>query len=298
MKKTALCCLLLMLLFSCEKDFNPSLESGADKMVINSLFNDNGKIVVYITKSYALSGSNNVTPVTGANVNLYQDGIFAEQLPWVPSDSVNSYGSYQSSLVPQKGHTYSISVSHPAYGTATATDSIPMPAQIITAKMLQYGTAGGGKVVVDFNIKDNPALLNFYRINIWLGGNQISVDDRGDTTYAPYYEARGPDMLSPVEDTVRDGIFLLFSDKGFNGQAKELKMQFDNLDTAQFSNLQVWVELHTVSQTEFEYQQGLALYRGLSGASYGEPVNVYSNINNGYGIFMAEQFQSVGFPVK
>jgi hypothetical protein len=75
-------------------------------------------------------------------------------------------------------------------------------------------------------------------------------------------------------------------------------MQFDNLDTAAFSNLDVYVELHTVSKDHYLYQQTLQLYRSSSNSKSSEPVHVYNNINNGYGIFAGEDFQSVKFTVK
>ena len=285
---------------SCEKDFLVSQQSGAKKMVVNSLFNDNGPFTVYLTDSYEAAGYGNINSINDAQIQLYENNVLKEVMKYTPSDTVNTFGAYKSILVPQKGKIYSIKINEPVYGLVTATDTIPLATTIVSSQLVQYGDSAthSNDVIVDMKIQDDATVANYYRINIWIGGLQWHLDGNGDTITQQYFEARGPQMLTPVVDTVRDGIFLLFSDRNFNGQTKELKMKFDKMDPTNFVYLNLYIDLFTASKTDYTYQQTLALYRSAAGSNSAEPVHVYNNIQNGYGVFAAEQFQEVPFNIK
>ena len=221
-------------------------------------------------------------------------------LTYIPSDTANTFGSYQSQLIPQQGKKYLIKAIHPLYGVVTAEDVIPVPAQIISHDLLQYpDTINNLKdATVKFKFKDDAGAENYYRINAWLYGTYRSVNQNGDTIENSSWQGLRPEMLTAVSDTVRDnGWFLLFSDKNFNGLEEELNLKFNNIQVADdFSSLNLYVELYTVSKTNFEYNKTLELYRHTN--SNAEPVHVYSNVQNGYGIFAGADFQRMEFVVK
>src|ERR1019366_7032871 len=100
-------------------------QAGAKKMVINSLFDDNGPLTIYITDSYLTSGYGNINSINYAHVELYENNVLKEVMKYTPSDTFNTFGAYKSLLVPQKGRNYSIKVSEPVYGVATVSDAIP-----------------------------------------------------------------------------------------------------------------------------------------------------------------------------
>ncbi|MDB5284276.1 MAG: hypothetical protein JWO06_3351 [Bacteroidota bacterium] len=296
--------LLVILLFGlticgCEKDFSVSQQTSAKKMVINSLFNNGGPVVVYLTDSYLASTQGNINSINDARMELYEDNVLKEVMKYTPSDSVNTFGAYKSILFPKAGKNYSIKVTEPVYGVSTASDAVPLPASITTQQLVQYGDSAthSNDVIVDLGIKDDGSTENYYRINVWIGGQQWFLNGT-DTVTQPYFEARGPQMLTTVVDTVRDGLFLLFSDKNFNGQTKDLKMKFDKLDPHSFTSLSIFVDFYTASKSDYEYQQTLSTYRSTSSSANSEPVHVFSNVQNGYGIFAAEQYQGVVFNIK
>lgn len=300
MKKIFAMLIFIATISSCEKDFIVKEQNTSKGMVINSLFTDAWTISVYLTSSYSSSGSNNIEAITGARVELYEDSIFKEVLTYVPSDTLSTFGSYQSQLVPHAGKKYFIKAIHPLYGIATAEDEIPMPAQIISHDLLQYPDTLNhlSDATLKFKFKDDGSTENYYRINAWVGGTYRYINPNGDTIESQYSEGLRPELLTTVSDTVRDnGWFILFSDKNFNGLQEELNLKFNNMPVSNdFSSLNIWVELYTVSKTNFEYHKTLDLYRHTN--SNAEPVHVNSNVQNGYGIFAGADFQSIEYVVR
>jgi hypothetical protein len=297
MKYSVLLALALCLISSCEKDFNINTGNAGNQAVVNSLFNDGSPITVFYTKPYPVGATNYyMTAIPDARIELYEDNVFKEVLHYVPSDTQALFGSYLSNLIPQQGKNYTVKTFEPNYANATATDQIPVPAQLITSSLEQYKdstTHLAAKMYMVF--RDNPNVQNYYRINVWIGGNLRNID-LGDTTYSFQFSAITPYSVIPLNDTVRDGDFLLFSDRGFNGQEKNLELTFNPVPRKEYSDLTLYVELHTVSYAHFEYFKTLNLYRSANSSN--EPVYIYSNVNNGLGAFVAEHIQTLAFVIK
>ncbi len=292
--------LILSFISSCEKDFVVKEQSASKRMVINCLFTDAWQIAAYITVSYTSPGTNNIQGVSDANVALYEDGVFKEVLTYVPSDTLGISGQYKSQSIPQKGEKYLIKATHPLYGVATAEDVVPLPTQIISHQILQYPDTTNNlhDAVVTFRFKDDGSQENFYRINTWFDASYPVVTSNGDTIQQSYANGWRPYLISTLPDTVRDNSwFVLFSDKGINGNEKEVQLKFRNAEIADYySSLNLYVELYTVSKTHFEYQRTLELYQ--NSGNIADPVHVYTNVQNGYGIFAASDFQRMQFVVK
>jgi hypothetical protein len=290
----------LVFISACEKDFVVPEQAKLKGLVVNSLFNDLNPVSVYVSDSYGSAGTNNVTNIYDARVELYEDGVFAELLGYVPSDSLNNSGQYLSKLTPQKGKKYSIVVSHPKLGVARATDSIPVQPLISSNELVQYPDSNNRlrDAVVKFKFKDDGNAENFYRINVYYYGKGANIHPNGDTVIYERSNWLRPEPLVPLADTCRDlGIFLLFSDKTFNGIEKEVNLALNDVPWASnFDQEWIWVELHTVSKTHYEYFKTLNQYRQTNYDS--EPVHVYSNVQGGYGIFTGEQIQTMMITVK
>ena len=288
----------LLLISGCEKDFIIDQQSASNKMVINSLVNDHYPMQVFVTKSYPISATNNnITSIADARIELYEDSVFKELLHYVASDTQTAFGSYFSNLIPSAGKTYTIKASQSKYLSASATDQIPKPAQIISYAYQNYNDTGAvNGCNMNLVFKDDPAVQNYYRINVWINGWQKQINNAGDTVNVFQSYAIEPWQQSALTDTVRDGYFLLFSDRGFNGLQKSLSLSFNSIDARSFYSLNVYVELHTVSAAHFQYFKTLNAYRNTQYSS--EPTYIYNNINNGLGDFVAEDWQSLPFVVK
>jgi hypothetical protein len=89
----------------------------------------------------------------------------------------------------------------------------------------------------------------------------------------------------------------LFNDLLFNGQNKalELEIPYENYSGIEvgyewsYKTLSVRVYLHNISKSYYYYRNSLELYQSASGNPFAQPVQVYSNIENGFGVFAGSQ---------
>ena len=288
----------LLLVSSCEKNFDVNTGKTGNEMVINSLWNDASPVTVYITKPYPVGTSSfYITSIPDAHVELYEDSVFKEVLPYVPSDTQAAFGAYISNLIPVQGKNYTVKASEPKYLAANTTDVVPIQAQLITSALEEYVDSGHHPMTKMFMVfRDNPAVQNYYRINVWIYGQVRNISTTGDTTYPFDTYAMTPFPTGGLNDTVRDGDFLLFSDRGFNGQEKNLELTFGTVNRRSFINLTVDVELHTISTAHYNYFSTLNLYRNANTSN--EPVYISGNVNDGLGAFVAEHIQYMTFRIK
>ena len=90
----------------------------------------------------------------------------------------------------------------------------------------------------------------------------------------------------------------LFNDLLFNGQNKNLELEIPNEEYWNFidgstewsyKRLSLTLYLHNISKSYYYYRTSLELYQNASGNPFAQPVQVYSNIDNGFGIFAGSQ---------
>ena len=89
----------------------------------------------------------------------------------------------------------------------------------------------------------------------------------------------------------------LFNDLLFNGQTKSLEISIPNNEWSWGEAGYIWsyryiglrFYLYNISQDYYYYRRSLELYNQTSGNPFAQPVQVFSNIQNGFGIFAGAQ---------
>jgi len=289
---------LLLNLCSCEKDFVPKEQAGAQKMVVESLLDNVQNIKVYVTESASPNTSSGLNPLRDAMVELYKNGSLLQVLPYVPSDSANTFGAYQYPGLAEPGSRYAITVTQAKYGTATSTDLMPPVPVGSNGQIVYYGTSANDfQTKVHLEFQDNGAEENFYGISVFQYGLNAKVSDLGDTVFTAYASINRPQLLETVSDTVREyNTALLFSDKSFNGQNKMIDLVTKTIDLKKVYSCSLYVELIEVSRANFNYYKTLEHYQKTNNGSDG--AKVFGNIQNGYGIFMSQSVYPMSFVVK
>lgn len=271
----------LLLISGCEKDFILPEEEGDSKMTVNCLLNNDNNVQVFVTGKGPL-----VHSINDAVVELRINDSETHILPFVLNDSSDVFGSYRWNRKPVEGNKYSLKVTHPQFGIATAEDVYTRMPQVISYQLIDSGDAAGlrpGRFRLVF--QDNGAEENYYRLNVFHKGEHLFLQNT-DTVLEPYYYSSRPQMLTELTDTCREwGYSILFSDKNFNGQSKEIAFEFEALDLSYVSQGEFYVILADVSKAHYSYYKTLEQYRT---SQRGEFVSVFSNIQNGYGILMSQ----------
>jgi len=292
--------LFLLGLTGCEKDFIIDEQQQDNKLTVNCIFNNYSVFKVYLTRSNSLSGSSKLVSVSDAIVTLYEDDTEKEKLVYVPSDSANTFGSYQSALIPTAGKKYTIKVEHSTYGTVTASDVMPALTTIANAQLLIYDdTANSDLSTLQINFTDDGNSANYYRLTPFIIVTTNALPD-GTTDSVDHDYAFGTrtEPLSTLTGTVRDNNWdLLFTDRNFNGQNKLLKFTATSVGLLPNDRAVFYVQLHTVSYTNYQYYKTLELYRNSNNGE-SEPVHVYGNVQGGYGIFAADNLFQVPVTIQ
>lgn len=195
------------------------------------------------------------------------------------------------SLVPYKTGLYELSVTIPDKGTFVAKDSIPAAVPVKYCTLSYDSLQKYYSVQVHFS--DPADALNYYSFSV----NSFSYyttwiyQHVGDSTeyngcnrhYNVELSSQNTFVEAPVFSSLNQ---LVFSDKTFNGESDValsaiLEASFQgNYDSTVFS-----IQLHSVSKAYYNYAITYYKQNQAEKDFYAEPVSVYSNIEDGYGIF-------------
>ena len=307
-KKTFIILIITSIIFftiiSCETFVDINVPPIAQKPVLNCLFTENKTFSITL----GLSGQVNDTSATlinNAEMLLYGNDLFIEQL------QNKGNGIYVSVSKAQKGVMYSIKASIEGYETIQVSDSLPQMVSISNLHIKKKAIIdiyGGKYDQVSFNIHDSSGVNNFYETDVF----KIAEN--------PHY---GRGFVSPVIDTIsltfkeRDIAYWLiddpaltnefisgwnnsisFTDEIFDGKIYPLKLPIDN----DYNLIEYHLLFNVGSKNYYLYKsriekhlfnQGGFLFDELMLIDGGNPVEMFSNIENGYGIFAGYLSQEI-----
>ena len=296
--------ILFMLTSSCESLVEVELDNRDSRLVVNSLFCADSLIEVSLSESRLLYVSEE-TPdsfVEEAQVELFQDGESIEILEY------QNEGTYSTSThFGYVGQKYQIRINTEKYGTASATSSIPAQVKLDSFDFKE----NFGKT--DFQQNYHQAVLyfedpdltsNFYEVAI----HYEYLDSLRFHGYASgLYRLFSHDPLINNElDTNSPGfwsLFTVFSDELIDGQQYGLKINFYNyLQSDNNYKYKITIYFNSISQAYYQYRKKMLMYDRSTSTSIwediSEPVLIYSNIENAYGIFAGYQSDLNSFIVN
>ncbi len=252
---------LLFLLNACTKDADVKLPAVASKLVINSFLSPQDSLVkVTVTLSQPLynnSNSGQYYNVSDATVQI-NDGSVTKTLLY---NSVTNYYYIPFSQLPIiVGTTYYLTVTTPDGKNVSASTSIPNANSTLTfSSQIINDPNQGNQYSITANWNDTPGSEDYYRISYY---SKQFYPGAIDTTY-----------YSSFSDN--------FSDKDYDG-----KIFNQNFSVYESSITGSEGELYLIHATKEYYLFHLKLADAAgSGNPFSEPVQMYSNINGGYGIF-------------
>ena len=318
MKKIAFCCFSLFLISACQRDKIDIQDTGR-KIVINGLITSDSLLNVRLSKSFyynsnqAYVGSDSLN---NARVFFYSNNTCIDSLHLVsdyrPTDMDFFYHSnyWSDRTLPLPGKEYKIVVKAPGYPDATASITVPNlvklekldTSRILVAPDPNFPDLSNIRFKCQISFSDPSYETNYYLISVskisWREWWTEKLDIR-ITSQDPLIEEK----LARFNDVYG----IVFSDKVFNGEkcslqfiidANEIGMPFVE-NTWQsggkpiaFYKTVVYFKLYSISEEYFWYIKTLNLYNKNFGNPLTEPVMIYSNIKDGYGIFTAAAVSS------
>jgi hypothetical protein len=236
------------------------LPEHAPRLVVNAVLKPGEAITVSVTKSrHILEPDMLYESVSTAQVLLTSNGV-ERQL--IFDHTTNTYSFPE--VVAEAGTSYELLVKAAGFKDASSKMAVENFAPIISIEK-------GGKAMIEqdypgriyyVTIQDDPAKTNFYRLRI---------DD--------VYDIHSADPAFSNEFTT-DG--LLFDDAVFNGREVRIPVLIPEWFETQPS---LMFRLDNLNEELFTYLETEALHRNTQGDPFAQPVTVYSNVTNGFGIF-------------
>ena len=272
-----------LLIISCEKIIDIDIEDKDKKIVVNGILSTDSLVKVNISKSLSILDDKDVHFINDAIVTLYENDNFIEQL------SSLDKGYYSTiSFKPTLEKRYKVTVEASGLKSVNAENTIPNTIKInkIDTTTTQLSDETGyseEKLECSINFTDPQNENNYYYVfakayiptNYDNFGNPISYELTNI-----FFES--DDKI--IESTINYGDGIVFSDKLINGDTYSLKIFISKYNFEQDTN-KVYFYLNSVSKDFYLYAVSYEKHINAIYDPFVEPVQVYENINNGYGIF-------------
>ncbi|MCO5231479.1 MAG: DUF4249 domain-containing protein [Chitinophagales bacterium] len=262
-----------------------NLQYGEKILTINAELDPNEEVKVLVALPKASNMYGNYETPSDIDVTLFEEGIIFDKLGFQSNDG--EHGIYVTSKPISANKEYHIKATYKDYKIASATQRIPDHPQIENISF--------NKDFLNLNIEDTVSVKielladsigeKYYAMINYLAIKWNNVDSMGN-------------VIGVEEDVYRISAF----DKtgGFNDYRKywtkeilnsniiNYKLALTNTDLWKSENilsLKLIINVEEISKDAYLYR---ASYRKRNVDNYGEPSIVYSNIDNGIGIFSSK----------
>ena len=298
--------LLFFMLFSCTKIIEIDFPKQEPKLVVNSLFTNDSIFKINVSQTTNFNQSS-VKFIPDAEIILSEENNdIVSQFEYTGNGIYKSINGYK----PVLNKKYKIEINHPELGQIKSSNKIPVsPNILLINKRDSVFTDEDGYYMseADITIQDNPNEKNWYEFELtayyyddysgipgygdsnqidtvphkrtlYITSNDIVLTNEGLTDYYPSYY--------PLSDTL------------FNGLTYTLKLQYLppqdilGINDAEYNlakNYKLTVTVRSVTEEYYKYRKKLIIHlENQSGDVWdgmGNPVQMYSNIEGGYGIF-------------
>lgn len=299
-------------LFSCEKVIEFSGDEVKTKLVLNSILMPDSVVKIQLTESrFFLDNNDLFNKIDDAKVILWKDGDSIESLQNAGK------GYYVGTYVPREGDNLRITASHSGFDPIECETQIVSPTPIIavdttnTRVEIRETTVGeykNGKWIItdtidylesiegdiDITLKDPADIAGYYAIRLDLHirhqtGN-VHVQPVYYSSNAPVFKTNNELALSDDDDYLDSRLSHLFSDELFDGREYKLKIKIYPFnygywtdEKSKITNMAIQVTLQSLSHSCYMY---LKTREANSDSDFfTEPVQIYTNIKGGIGIF-------------
>lgn len=278
--------LFALILGACEKEIKLKEEEVEPRIVVNSLFEAGDTIWVDLSESRNILYEGTLPKISNADAKLL-DGNGAVIGAFIMEEA-GKY--YTTDVFPVAGSQYGISVNAPGLKSVKATSETPA---LITEITVDTARTGSDKINFKIQFTDDGSQKNYYGITIAYHG--FYADGTGEfTEYVDsyfstkeYFVANGDSDI----DGERYAQEFFFKDDIFNGQTISFTGTKYLYDTGTTGNYFI-ITVKSMSEDLYKYKLSYLKYLEADGSPFAEPVQVYSNVEDGFGIFGGASFVS------
>ena len=281
----------IVALTSCIKEVELVTPPFTSRLVVSSIMNPDSTIRVHIGQTLARTDTSS-NHLSDALVLLYKNDISLDTL------SYESRGWYFSTETPDTGSLYRIEVAHPSFPAVTSECLVPAPPVIdsVSFTVGEQLDKEGGPITRFTVVMDDPSNeINFYELILY-------SSNPSDPTVQPTQTSRiiqldDPTLLSDSNwDFAPSTLF--YSDALFNGQRGSISFNLKWGGYPTPDSPPYYLVIRNISPSYYHYLRSWSVHRFNQNTTFntrdpltllfqGEPVELYTNVDQGYGIFGA-----------
>jgi hypothetical protein len=251
-------------------------------VVVNSLFSPDSVWQVHVSYSNNIlaPGSGFFQPVGDAEVNILdQNDNVIETLSGSP-DKFYRY-TYKGKTKPTSGEVYSVQVKVKDELLKAVSDlPVAVPITLLEVDSSAFKSQGEA-VEMSITFKDPGEKKNFYEVKVLRDGYYIHKQDT--IRYVDNLHVEPVDLAQGNDNS--NGASKLLDDNLFNGKNHIFRFKVRSYRLVQENDARVRVVLQSVTESYFRYFATQSLQNTASGDPFAQPVQVFTNVENGLGIF-------------
>lgn len=298
---------LCMLLTACEKEIQFKGGITEPLLVVNGFARPDSLLEFRLTASrFFLEEADSFVCVQDAHIRLYVDGSYREDL------QARQEGYYVSSYRPNPGEVLAIEAEAPGFESVRAETRLPLRAELLKVdtsmtKVEEYyaldytydvinqdyiidtiGVYNKYDVSMQLKFKDPLASDDYYRVVVQYADSEDAYY-MYDFQIDHFYTTEVGDLLG-LSETQND--YYIYSDELFKGKVVDMKLSFSTYSFNDYrlgsvsSNSAVQIQLQNISPSYYLYLKTLSAYQNAMDF-FTEPIQIYSNVRRGIGLFGA-----------
>ena len=279
--------LLISVLVSCEKEVHIPIEYTQPKLVVNGLFNTDSLWDIEVSASKYIYDAAAIPLINDAQVIITNSAGNSILL-------TNQGNGIYASLTerPEPGEVYSIEVSHSDYDNVSSSNQLPGEINIAHIDWEQQAiVAGEFYRRIDISFQDSPD-KDFYMVRVKGTFWEIEKDPFTgieDSTLLIEYPIEFFSQNAALDNSSSKitPTSISFTDEIFNGSLFTFDILIDDFyfSGEKIKIQSIYISMSKISQEYYWYETSYQAYLSAQYNLFAQPVQVYTNIENGLGIF-------------
>lgn len=296
--------ILLFLSISCERVIDLETPDFESKISAIGFISPENEVRVYIFPSKGILDQMRPTGLSGAQVRLYENDIFAgemKEMNWhgfeEPTEKEVSDPQklvYGLNFFPTSGNEYSIEIVRDGFAPVLARTIIPISRSEVAISLVEeQENYFNAEITID-----DPAGEDFYELVVYGSRLTQSSGTNGPISYGRiYHPLRFESSSVVVKESNPNGFsteVITFNDDLFDGNKTTIRISFYAYKSTR-SDLEIdpenriHIDLRTITKEYFLYKRTFRLSEENLGGPFSESVQIFSNVENGLGVFAGYQ---------
>lgn len=255
---------------ACQKYIDIYIPDHGRKIVLNCLYSDTALFHIQLSLSkHILDNSHTYMPISGATIEIYQNDTLKELC------TEYDVGLYRTQwLRPSAGQKHKIIVRYQDQIIEAQSYLPEKNAKMIFLDSMLIKQEYSYSLRLKFRIISN-ALNQYFLIHFPAAMHNGHYSEQ---TFL-YFQTSDPLLET------NNGYAAIFTNESFPGSSRTISVDLDAYAFSGDSTYILYFELLTLSKDAYYYLRSVMKQQTASISPFAEPVIVYSNIQNGYGIF-------------